>query len=84
MFVCPALLAFRIWSVGKRVSNGSMQTGSVLWPVLCIVLDAGMLYSFTLLAALVCLIAKNTVRYIVNDMVRTSRFPRSLSFSFFR
>ncbi|KAF8835804.1 hypothetical protein BDN67DRAFT_974912 [Paxillus ammoniavirescens] len=63
-----SLLALRIWGVGKRVSNGSMQADSVLWPALRIILDAGMLYSFTLLAALVCLVAKNTGRYIVINM----------------
>ncbi|KIK82384.1 hypothetical protein PAXRUDRAFT_832241 [Paxillus rubicundulus Ve08.2h10] len=63
-----SLLAFRIWNVGKRVSSGSMQAGSAMWPVLRIILDAGMLYSFSLLVALVYFI-RNRGHYVLIDMI---------------
>ncbi|KAF8835805.1 hypothetical protein BDN67DRAFT_998576 [Paxillus ammoniavirescens] len=64
-----SLLAFRIWSVGKRVLNVSIQASNVLWPVLRILLDAGVLYSLSLLAALVCFVTKNTGHYVLIDMI---------------
>lgn len=65
-----ALLAFRIWKVGKRVTKISPHA-SVLWPVLRVVLDAGVLYSVSLLAALLCFVAKNRGHYVLLDMVRS-------------
>ncbi|KAF9244663.1 hypothetical protein BU15DRAFT_86028 [Melanogaster broomeanus] len=62
-----ALLTFRIWSVGKRASSASQP--SVLWPVVRIILDAGVLYSLSLLAALLCFITKNRGHYVLLDMI---------------
>lgn len=69
-----ALLAFRIWYVGKRVRRMSAHT-SVLRPVLRVVLDAGVLYSVSLLAALLCFVAKNRGHYVLIDMVRGILLP---------
>lgn len=43
----------------------------MLWPVLRIVLDSGILYSVSLLAALVCFVNKNRGHYVMLDMVRS-------------
>ncbi|KAG1728063.1 uncharacterized protein EDB91DRAFT_1022189, partial [Suillus paluster] len=66
--VSTSLLAYRIWSIGRRVSNTASGTG-VLRPVLRIVLDAGVLYSISLLAALICFVTKNHGHYILLDMI---------------
>ncbi|KAG0705568.1 hypothetical protein DFH29DRAFT_905986 [Suillus ampliporus] len=66
--VSTSLLAYRIWSIGRRVANVTSGTG-VLRPILRIILDAGVLYSLSLLAALVCFIAKNHGHYILLDMI---------------
>ncbi|KAF8551210.1 hypothetical protein OG21DRAFT_1513063 [Imleria badia] len=65
--ISTSLLAFRIWKVGKRVRMSSHA--SVLWPVLRVVLDAGVLYSVSLLAALLCFVAKNRGHYVLIDMI---------------
>jgi hypothetical protein len=41
-----------------------------MWPVVRVILDAGILYSLSLLAALVCFIVKNHGHYVLLDMVR--------------
>ncbi|KAG1780861.1 hypothetical protein EV702DRAFT_1076196 [Suillus placidus] len=63
-----SLLAYRIWSIGRRVTNVALATG-LMWPILRVILDAGVLYSLSLLAALSCFIAKNHGHYIVLDMI---------------
>jgi hypothetical protein len=64
-----ALLAYRIWSIGRRMTNVALATG-IMWPVVRVILDAGILYSLSLLAALVCFIAQNHGHYVLLDMVR--------------
>ncbi|KAH7914810.1 hypothetical protein BJ138DRAFT_974767, partial [Hygrophoropsis aurantiaca] len=63
-----SLLAYRIWAVGRQVSSSQMQD-SILWPLLRIILDAGVLYSISLLAALLCFVAKNRGHYVLLDMI---------------
>ncbi|KAG2121858.1 hypothetical protein DEU56DRAFT_833371 [Suillus clintonianus] len=63
-----SLLAYRIWSIGRRVSNVALAT-SLIWPILRVILDAGVLYSLSLLAALICFIAKNHGHYVLLDMI---------------
>ncbi|KAH7924281.1 hypothetical protein BV22DRAFT_518142 [Leucogyrophana mollusca] len=63
-----SLLAYRIWAVGRQVSNLQSRK-SVLSPVLRIILDAGVLYSISLLAALLCFVAKNRGHYVLLDMI---------------
>ncbi|KAG1735546.1 hypothetical protein EDB19DRAFT_1910619 [Suillus lakei] len=63
-----SLLAYRIWSIGRRVTNAALATGLV-WPILRVILDAGVLYSLSLLAALICFIAKNHGHYVLLDMI---------------
>ncbi|KAH0836357.1 hypothetical protein J3R83DRAFT_7910, partial [Lanmaoa asiatica] len=64
-----ALLAFRIWKVGRRATRLSPHA-TVLWPVLRIILDAGVLYSLSLLAALLCFVGQNRGHYVLIDIVR--------------
>jgi hypothetical protein len=63
-----SLLAYRIWSIGRRMTDAALATG-LLWPVVRVILDAGVLYSLSLLAALVCFIAKNHGHYVLLDMI---------------
>ena len=43
---------------------------TALWPILRIILDAGVLYSVSLLALLMCFVAKNRGHYVMLDVVR--------------
>ena len=67
--VFAAFLAFRLWSVERGV-NRSRTGRSNIWPVLLIVIDAGVLYSVTLLCALCLFASQSHAQYIVLDMVR--------------
>ncbi|TRM59077.1 hypothetical protein BD626DRAFT_409791 [Schizophyllum amplum] len=67
-FVATAILAFRLWSVERGV-NRSRTARSNIWPVLMIVIDAGVLYSVTLLCALCLFASESHAQYIVLDMV---------------
>ncbi|TFY50970.1 hypothetical protein EVG20_g11228 [Dentipellis fragilis] len=68
--ICTMILAFRIWQINSRVSRKTPGGGgSSLMPVLLIVVDAGVLYSVTLLSALLCFVNKSNGQYIVLDMV---------------
>ncbi|EGN94584.1 hypothetical protein SERLA73DRAFT_188561 [Serpula lacrymans var. lacrymans S7.3] len=62
------LLAFRIWSVDRNVSNLRSRRSS-LGPLLLIIIDAGVLYSVTLLGALVCFVSANRGQYVLLDMI---------------
>ena len=62
------LLAFCIWNIDRRVSH-IRSTKGPLRPVLRVVLDSGLLYSVTLVAALACFTAQSTAVYVIWDMV---------------
>ncbi|EIW76072.1 hypothetical protein CONPUDRAFT_169260 [Coniophora puteana RWD-64-598 SS2] len=66
--ISTTLLAYRIWNVSRRVGHIQVQK-STLWPFLRIILDSGILYSITLLAALLCFVAKNRGHYVLLDMI---------------
>ncbi|KAK7035797.1 hypothetical protein R3P38DRAFT_3311788 [Favolaschia claudopus] len=63
-----ALLAIRLWMINNSVRKTRMGRGLTI-PVLLIVMDAGMLYSMTLIAALVCFALESNGQYVVLDMV---------------
>lgn len=67
-FSSTILLAYRIWSIDKSVSRVRATKGP-LRPLLEVVIDSGVLYSVTLLAALSCFGAKSTGQYVVLDMI---------------
>ena len=64
------MLIFRIWYINRKstrldASNG----GSQLRPILHILVDAGAIYSVTLLVALICFVTESNGQYVVLDMV---------------
>ncbi|KAI0056326.1 hypothetical protein BV25DRAFT_1814183 [Artomyces pyxidatus] len=61
------LLAYRIWSIGRRAT--SRQSSATLTSVLCIVIDAGVLYSVTLLSALLAFVYKSNGQFVILDMI---------------
>ncbi|TFK52210.1 hypothetical protein OE88DRAFT_1628210 [Heliocybe sulcata] len=61
------LLAYRIWKVDHAVAE--TRARSPLKGVLRVVLDAGALYSVTLLSALIPFICKSEGQYVVLDMI---------------
>ncbi|KAJ7090368.1 hypothetical protein B0H15DRAFT_938978 [Mycena belliarum] len=66
--VATTLLAYRLWSINRSVGRARLG-GSLTLPVLLVVVDAGALYSITLLAALICFVFKSNGQYVVLDMV---------------
>ncbi|KAJ6598008.1 hypothetical protein B0H10DRAFT_735018 [Mycena sp. CBHHK59/15] len=67
-FTATALLAYRLWTIDRNV-HGSRVGRGVTIPVLMVIIDAGALYSVTLLAALLCFVSKSNGQYVVLDMV---------------
>ncbi|KAG9308475.1 hypothetical protein JVU11DRAFT_11817 [Chiua virens] len=63
------LLAFRIWSVDRKITKLCGQQKSQLRSISRIIIDAGMIYSFTLLAALICFVNKSNSQYVILNMV---------------
>jgi hypothetical protein len=63
-----ALLAYKLWTIDRNVHGSRMGRG-LTKPVLMVIIDAGALYSVTLLAALVCFVSKSNGQYVVLDMV---------------
>ncbi|KAJ7184377.1 hypothetical protein C8R46DRAFT_1063890 [Mycena filopes] len=63
-----ALLSYRLWTVNRSIQRSRIG-GGVTMPVLLVVLDAGVLYSVTLLSALICFVLQSNGQYVVLDMV---------------
>ena len=68
------LLAYRIWTIGRNVRSLGVSTKNTMKPVLRVLIDAALLYSATLLTALVCFANANNGQFIVLDMVNCTRF----------
>ena len=68
-FFSSVLLAYRIWHVGRKAKSNCGRRQSRMRPVLQIILDAGMIYSFTLVAALLCLVTQTNGQAIILNMV---------------
>ncbi|KAJ7751340.1 hypothetical protein B0H14DRAFT_2405650, partial [Mycena olivaceomarginata] len=66
--LATALLAFRLWTIDRR-SQQTRLSKSIVMPVLMVVMDAGALYSFTVIAAVVCFAVESNGQYVVLDMV---------------
>lgn len=64
-----ALLAFRIWYVDKRARRMYGPGRSQLRPMLYIIIDAGLIFSFALLAGLVCFLLQSNIQYVLLYMV---------------
>ncbi|KAH0828756.1 hypothetical protein J3R83DRAFT_3180 [Lanmaoa asiatica] len=63
------LLAYRIWSVDRQTARLCDHRTSQLRSILHIVIDAGVIYSVTLLAALLCFANDSNGQYVILDMV---------------
>jgi hypothetical protein len=65
---CPGLLAYRIWAIECTVSTVRATKGTAT-PVMRLLMDAALLYSVTLLPALICFACSNNGQFVVIDMV---------------
>ncbi|KAI9573109.1 hypothetical protein HD554DRAFT_1142366 [Boletus coccyginus] len=64
------LLIFRIWYINRKLTRlGPSGGGSQLRPLLQILVDAGAIYSITLLVALICFLCQSNGQYVILDMV---------------
>ncbi|KAF8548468.1 hypothetical protein OG21DRAFT_1423003 [Imleria badia] len=63
------LLVCRIWYVDRKCARLWSHQKAQLKPILHILVDAGAIYSVTLLAALVCFINHSNGQYVILDMV---------------
>ncbi|KAI9573136.1 hypothetical protein HD554DRAFT_1146001 [Boletus coccyginus] len=64
------LLIFRIWYINRKLTRlGASSGGSQLRPILQILVDAGAIYSVTLLVALICFVIQSNGQYVVLDMI---------------
>ncbi|OAX35329.1 hypothetical protein K503DRAFT_374291 [Rhizopogon vinicolor AM-OR11-026] len=62
------LLAYRIWMIECSISTSRTRSGSTM-PVLRVLVDAALLYSVTLLPALVCFICSNNGQFVMIDLL---------------
>ncbi|KAG9313806.1 hypothetical protein JVU11DRAFT_6167 [Chiua virens] len=67
--VATILLAYRIWYVDRRAAKLHGHHKSQLRPILHVIIDAGAIYSFTLMTALMCFVNQSNGQYVVLDMV---------------
>ncbi|KAF8552348.1 hypothetical protein OG21DRAFT_149628 [Imleria badia] len=63
------LLVYRIWYVDRRATRLRGHRHSQLRPILYIIVDAGAIYSLTLLVGLICFVCQTNGQYVVLDMV---------------
>ncbi|KAJ7310001.1 hypothetical protein DFH08DRAFT_899119 [Mycena albidolilacea] len=63
-----ALLAYRLWTIDRNVRRTRVGRGVTI-PILLVVVDAGALYSMTLLSALIGFALGSNGQYVVLDMV---------------
>ena len=72
-FIATGLLALKIWKVYRKTGR---RTGpiseTVLYRIGRVLVDSGMLYSVTLLIAMILYVCKSNAQYIVIDCVRHS------------
>jgi hypothetical protein len=67
--VTTLMLAYRIWYVNWRATRLCDHRTSELRPILHVIIDAGLIYSVTLFAALICYVNKSNGQYVVLDMI---------------
>ncbi|OBZ72065.1 hypothetical protein A0H81_07834 [Grifola frondosa] len=66
IFLQTVLLAYKIWDADRRAS--AFRQSSMM-PIVRVVMDAGALYSVTLLATLICFTQKSNGQYLLLDMI---------------
>ncbi|PAV17563.1 hypothetical protein PNOK_0762800 [Pyrrhoderma noxium] len=62
-----ALLAYKIWTVNRRVS--SFKSDNLLRPVLHVIIESGAIYSATITAALITFVIGSPGVYVLLDMI---------------
>ncbi|KAG1896574.1 uncharacterized protein F5891DRAFT_1192923 [Suillus fuscotomentosus] len=63
------LLAYRIWRMECDVSALRATKSSSMMPIVRVLADSAILYSVTLLSALICFVEANNGQYVVVDMI---------------
>ncbi|KAH7886568.1 hypothetical protein F5I97DRAFT_1936249 [Phlebopus sp. FC_14] len=63
-----SLLAFRIWWIDRKVTAVRASQSKTM-PILRVLLDAALLYSMSLFAALMCFVFSNNGQYVVLDLI---------------
>lgn len=66
--LASGFLAYRIWMMERNVSAIRATKGSMM-PIVRVLMDAAILYSVTLLSALVCFVEANNGQYVILDMI---------------
>lgn len=66
--LASGFLAYRIWMMERNVSS-IRATKSSMMPIVRVLADAAILYSVTLLSALVCFVEANNGQYVILDMI---------------
>ena len=62
-------MASRIWYIDQKTAELCRYSGSQLRQMLRIIIDAGMIYFFTLLVALVTFVLQSNAQFVILDMV---------------
>ncbi|KAF8553469.1 hypothetical protein OG21DRAFT_1441794 [Imleria badia] len=63
------LLVIRIWYVHRKAKRLRGHRNSQLGSILHILIDAGVIYSLTLLVALICFVIQTNGQYVILDMI---------------
>lgn len=66
--LASGFLAYRIWMMERNVSAIRVSRSSMM-PIVRVLADAAILYSVTLLSALVCFVEANNGQYVILDMI---------------
>jgi len=70
------MLAYRIWYVDRNTTTLCDNRKSELRPILYVIIDAGMIYSFTMFTALICFVNESNSQYVVLGMVSRHATPQ--------
>lgn len=66
--LASGFLAYRIWMMERNIS-AIRTTRKSMMPIVRVLMDAAILYSVTLLSALVCFVKANNGQYVILDMI---------------
>ncbi|KAI9573071.1 hypothetical protein HD554DRAFT_2013575 [Boletus coccyginus] len=67
--VTTLMLAYRIWYVDRNTTTLCDNRKSELRPILYVIIDAGMIYSLTMVTALICFVNGSNSQYVVLGMI---------------
>ncbi|KAG1717302.1 hypothetical protein EDB19DRAFT_1654289, partial [Suillus lakei] len=66
--ISSGLLAYRIWTIERKVSP-IRATNSTMMPIVRVLVDAAIMYSAALFTILICFVCANDAQYIMLDMI---------------